>query len=211
MADLLTQDLAPRRQALLEHPLWTGLHTGATTRAQMARFAVQDAWLIRQIAWLDGTLIARAPDAECADLLIAKLVPKSGAVETLIPFGEAFGATRADMEAPVPLAGCAALTSLFAYQLVRGSFVEALATLAASETIFLEICGRIEAPLRERYGLSPAALRFVSGHDVLEPTERATAALLSRLVRTDDDRQAVTSALALLYDTEKLFYDTVIA
>lgn len=209
VADLLTEDLTPRRQALLEHRLWTGVADGTTTRAQLARFCVQDAWLIRQIAWLDGTLIARAPTSEAADLLCAKLAPKSGAVEVLVAFGEAFGATRAQIEAPVPLAGCAALTSLFTYQLVRGSFLEAFATLAASETIFLEICGRIEAPLRDRYGLTQTQLAFVSCHDALEPAERESGALISRLVRTDDDRRAVTGALALLYDTERLFYDTV--
>ena len=46
----------------------------------------------------------------------------------------ALGATRAEIEAPTPIAGCAALTSLFVYQLMRGTFAEAFATLAASET-----------------------------------------------------------------------------
>lgn len=210
LEDLLTEDLGPRRRALLEHPLWTGVLAGTVTRAQLARFAVQDAWLIRQIAWLDGTLIARAPTLEAADLLVAKLTPKSGALDGLVAFGEAFGATRAEIEAPVPIAGCAALTSLFVYQLMRGTFAEAFATLAASETIFIEICGRIEAPLRDHYGLSPEALAFVSFHDLLDPIGRSGGALLSRLVRTEQERSAVTEAVALLYDTEKLFYDAIV-
>lgn len=210
-AELLTEDLTARRRALLEHPLWTGVQAGTVTRAQLARFAVQDAWLIRQIAWLDGTLIARAPNPEVADLLVAKLTPKSGALDGLTAFGEAFGATRAEIEDPAPIAGCAALTSLFVYQLMRGTFAEAFATLAASETVFIEICGRIEGPLRDRYGLNPKALVFVSFHDALDPIGREGAALLARLVRTDDERRAVTAAVGLLYDTEKLFYDAVIA
>lgn len=210
-ASLLTQDLSPRRDLLLNHPLWTGVAAGTVTRAQLARFAVQDAWLIRQIAWLDGTLIARAPSPEVADLLVAKLAPKSGALDGLVRFGEAFGATRAEIEAPTPIAGCAALTSLFVYQLMRGSFAEAFATLAASETVFIEICGRIEAPLRDRYGLSPEALAFVSFHDVLDPIGREGTALLETLVHTPEDRAAVTQAIGLLYDTEKLFYDAIVA
>jgi len=178
---------------------------------RLALFAEQDAWLIRDIHRLDGQLVARAPTPEVADLLVRKLTPKAGAVDLLAQFGAAFGLPRARVLDPVPRAGCAALVSLFYFQLSRGTFVEALATLAASETIFLEICGRIEAPLRDRYGLSSDALAFVSFHDVLEETERETTEVLRELVTTDDEREVVTRAVELLYATEKLFYDTVLA
>lgn len=209
LAGLTTRNLRPKQEMLLEHPLWVGIETQATTREQLARFALQDSFLIREIYRLDSLLIAKAPNAEVADLLIAKLTPKKGALETLLRFGAEVGLTQNDFDRSEPLAPCLALTAQFYYHLARSSFSEAAACLGASETIFLEICGRIETPLR-RYGFSPEASEFFSFHETLELAERATTNMLRDLVVSAADREAVTRAAELCYDFEKLFYDAVL-
>ncbi len=209
LAGLTTRDLRPKQHALLNHPLWTGLGTQTTTREQLARFALQDRFLIREIHRLDGLAIAKAPTVAAADALIAKLTPKAGALDTLLRFGEAVGLTLEDFEHAVPLAPCLALTAQFYYHLARGSFAETVACTGASETIFLEICGRIGAPLR-RYGFSDDALEFFSFHEALEPAERATTDLLRPFVQTGAEREAVTRAAEGCYDFEKMFYDAVL-
>ena len=209
LSGLTTRDLRPRQEALLNHPLWTGLETQTTTREQLARFALQDSFLIREIHRLDGLAIAKAPTVAAADALITKLTPKAGALDTLLRFGEAVGLTAEDFERAEPLAPCLALTAQFYYHLARSSFAETVACLGASETIFLEICGRIDAPLR-RYGFSDHALEFFSFHEALESAERATTELLRPSVQTDAEREAVTRAAEVCYDFEKMFYDAVL-
>jgi thiaminase/transcriptional activator TenA len=203
--------LDKKRDELLNHPLWYGLISGTTSRAQLATFALQDAWLIGEIHRLDGLAIAKAPDAVSADYLIRKLTPKADALDSLKAFGKALALTDADFDSLEPLAGCTALTTQFYYQLARGSFVEVVAALSASETIFLEICGRIEQPLKEVYGFSDDELVFFSFHEVLEPAEHAINDLLAQLVTTEAERNAAFTALKLCYDCELLFYDTVLA
>lgn len=210
LAGLSTRDLRPKQEILLNHPLWTGVQTHTTTREQLARFALQDIFLIREIYRLDSLVIAKAPTAEAADALIAKLTPKSGAADTLLRFGEAVGLTPEDFTDAKPLAPCLALTTQFYYHLARSSFAETVACLGASETIFLEICGRIDAPLRQ-YGFTAEELEFFSFHEALEPAERATTEMLRPLVTTAEEREAVTRAAELCYDFEKMFYDAVLA
>lgn len=206
----LTEDLGPLRRSLVEHPLWTGLASGATTDGHLRTFAAQDAWLIREVHRLDGLAIARAPDPESADVLLRKLVPKAGATDLVVRFGEAVGLPAAACRDPEPLPGCAALVSSFYYHLARSSFVETIAAIGASETIFLEICGRWEDALLGR-GLSREAIAFFAFHDALEAAERDSTALVGRLIRSGADARAVTAAVKLTYGLEKLFYDTVLA
>ena len=209
LAGLSTRDLRPKQEALLNHPLWTGIYDQTTTHEQLARFALQDIFLIREIYRLDSLAIAKAPTTRAADALIAKLTPKSGAADTLLRFGQAVGLTATDFDNAKPLAACLALTAQFYYHLARSSFAEVVACLGASETIFLEICGRIDAPLR-RYGFTAEALEFFSFHEALEPAERATTEMLRPLVTTEAEKEAVTRAAELCYDFERLFYDAVL-
>lgn len=205
--------LRDKRTRLLEHPLWHGLENRQTSFAHLRTFTLQDAWLIREIHRLDGLAIAKAPDAASADYLINKLTPKQGARKSLQAFGEAIGLTSSQLVHPVPLAGCTALTTQFYYHLARSSFVEAIACIGTSETIFVEICGRIEQPLKENYGLSDETISFFSFHEDLEAPEAQMNALIERLVtesaKPDATRAAVFAAVNLCYDCEQLFYDTV--
>jgi len=205
--------LREKRRQLLNHPLWHGLDNQQTSLGHLRTFTLQDAWLIREVHRLDGLAIAKAPDADSADYLIHKLTPKQGALKSLQAFGRAIGVESAQLVNPVPLAGCTALTTQFYYHLVRSSFTEAIACIGASETIFVAICGRIEQPLKDHYGLSDEALTFFSFHENLETPEAHMNALIERLVTESVDpdaaRAAVFGAVNLCYDCEQLFYDTV--
>jgi len=205
--------LRKKRTYLLEHPLWHGLTNKQTSLGHLRTFTLQDAWLIREIHRLDGLAIAKAPHAASADYLINKLTPKQGALESLQAFGTAIGLEPAQLINPLPLAGCTALTTQFYYHLARSSFVETIACIGTSETIFVEICGHIEQPLKDNYGLSDDAITFFSFHENLEAPEAAMNALIEQLVtesaEPDAARAAVFAAVNLCYDCEKLFYDTV--
>jgi thiaminase/transcriptional activator TenA len=184
LAKVLSQDqheaLQVKRTRLLNHPLWQGLKNHQTSLGHLRTFALQDAWLICDIHRLDGLAIAKAPDADSAAYLINKLTPKQGALTSLQAFGTAIGLEPAQLINPTPLAGCAALTTQFYYHLARSSFVEAIACLGASETIFVEICGRIEQPLQDNYGLSTDASAFFSLHEQLEAPEAQMNTLIDR-------------------------------
>ena len=209
LAGLTTRDLRPQQEALLHHPLWAGLETRTTTREQLARFALQDVFLVREIYRLDSLAIAKAPTPEVADALIAKLTPKAGAEEILLRFGEGLGLTREDFDNAAPLAPCLALTAQFYYHLARSSFAETIACISASETIFLEICRRVDAPLR-RYGFAEGVIDFFSFHEGLEAAERHTTEMLRPFITTLEAREAVTRAAELCYGFEKMFYDAVL-
>ena len=217
LANVLSQQqqdaLRDKRTQLLEHPLWQGLDSQQTSLGHLRTFTLQDAWLIREIHRLDGLAIAKAPDAASADYLINKLTPKQGALESLQAFGTAVGLEPVQLVNPTPLAGCAALTTQFYYHLARSSFVETIACIGTSETIFVEICGRIEQPLKANYGLSDEAITFFSSHENLEAPEAQMNTLIERLVTESAEpeaaRAAVFAAVSLCYDCEQLFYDTV--
>jgi pyrroloquinoline-quinone synthase len=208
---LLTEDLQPLRQKLLYHPLWAGIEQGTTTREQLRRFALQDWWLVREAYRLDALAIASAPDLETQELLISKLQPKVGGQHHLWRFGAAFGLTRADFAAVEPLAGCMALTNFFYWMLAYGSPAEKLASVSASEDIFIQICLRIAPALQRNYGLSAEEIQFFTVHE--EIGERVTPvdeALLARY-QSLPERRLITRAVRLSHEFELLFYDTIMA
>src|SRR4051794_19574599 len=101
---VLTEDLEPLRQKLLNHPLWVGIEDGTLDVSRLRLFALQDWWLVREAYRLDALAVASAPDLETQELLLAKLLPKVGGYKLLWRFGEAVGLSRADFEAVEPLA-----------------------------------------------------------------------------------------------------------
>ena len=145
-AEFLTEDIEPLRQKLLYHPLWQGIEDGTLPVEKLKLFALQDWWLVREAYRLDGLAIAQATDLEAQELLISKLVPKVGGYHLLLDFGAAFGLSRADFDQVEPLAGCMALTNFFYWMLAYGSPGEKLASVGASEDIFVQICGRLAQP-----------------------------------------------------------------
>jgi pyrroloquinoline-quinone synthase len=208
---LLTEDLQPLRQKLLFHPLWAGIEKGTTTREQLRCFALQDWWLVRQAYRLDALAIAAATDLETQELLIAKLQAKASGDHSLFRFGAAFGLSRADFEAVEPLAGCMALTTFFYWMLAYGSPAEKLASVSASEDIFVQICTRIAPALMSNYGLSAIDAAFFTAHEGLgERISPVDQMLLSRY-QSPDERLLITRAVRLSHEFELLFYDTVVA
>ncbi|MEO7020876.1 MAG: iron-containing redox enzyme family protein [Ktedonobacteraceae bacterium] len=207
---LLTEDLQPLRQKLLDHPLWTGIEQGTVTREQLQRFALQDWWLVREAYRLDALGIAAATDLETQELLIAKLQPKVGGYHALFRFGAALGLARADFDAVEPLAGCMALTTFFYWMLAYGSPGEKLAAVSASEDIFIQICLRIVPALRRNYGLSADEVLFFTAHEQLgERVAPVDKTLLTRY-QAPTERRLITRAVRLSHEFELLFYDTVL-
>ena len=59
---ILTEDLEPLRQRLLNHPLWVGIESGTLERARLRLFALQDWWLVREAYRLDALAVAAASE-----------------------------------------------------------------------------------------------------------------------------------------------------
>jgi pyrroloquinoline-quinone synthase len=208
---LLTEDLQPLRQKLLNHPLWVGIEQGTVTREQLRRFALQDWWLVREAYRLDALAIAAATDLETQELLIAKLQPKVGGYHHLLRFGAALGLTRADFDAVEPLAGCMALTTFFYWMLAYGSPGERLAAVSASEDIFVQICLRVAPALMRNYGLNAEEVLFFTAHkEIGERVTPVDEALLARY-QSSVERHLITRAVRLSHEFELLFYDRVMA
>jgi thiaminase len=206
---ILTENLEPLRQRLLDHPLWKGIERGTLPRETLRIFALQDWWLVREAYRLDALAVVGMPDLEMQELLLAKLVPKIGAYELLLSFGEALGLTRADFDNVEPLGGCMALTNYFYWMLAYGSPPEKIAAVSASEDIFVQICARVGPALISNYGMSVEQVAFFTAHDEIgEKVTPVDTVLLARY-DTPEDRQCITRAARLSHEFELLFYDTV--
>jgi Putative transcription activator len=209
-ATLLTENLDSLRQKIVDHPLWTEIEQGRLPIERLRLFALQDAFLVKQMYRLDAMAIAGEDDIEAQLLLIQKLVPKVGGHDILMRFGEAVGLRREDFEEIEPLAGCMALLNYFCWMLSYGTHGERLAAISASEDIFIKICLRIAPSLIKHYGLTEEQVFFFSWQKGLE--EHVTPIDQQLLQRYNDpaDRIKITRAVRLSYEYELMFYDTIL-
>ncbi len=208
---MLTENLEPLRQRLLNHPLWKGIEQGTLSRETLRIFALQDWWLVREAYRLDALAVVGMPDLEMQELLLAKLVPKIGAYKLLLSFGEALGLTRADFDAVEPLAGCMALTNFFYWMLAYGSVPEKIAAVSASEDIFVQICARVGPALVSKYGMRAEQVAFFTAHDEIGAKVTPVDTLLLARYDTPEDRKRITRAVRLSHEFELLFYNTAMA
>jgi thiaminase/transcriptional activator TenA len=208
---ILTQDMQPLRQALLYHPLWTGIEDGSLPRERLRLFALQDWWLVREAYRLDALAVAAVSDLDVQELLLAKLLPKVGGYKLLLRFGAAFGLSRDDFDSVEPLAGCMALTNFFYWMLAYGSPEEKLASVSASEDIFIQICARVGPALQQKYGLSAEQVAFFTAHDELGTHVTPVDEVLLTRYDTPVERQRITRAVRLSHEFELLFYNTILA
>jgi pyrroloquinoline quinone (PQQ) biosynthesis protein C len=208
---LLTEDLKPLRQRLLDHQLWKGIEQRTLPRATLRIFALQYWWLVREAYRLDALAVVGMPDLEMQELLLAKLVPKIGAYKLLLRFGEALGLAQADFDAAQPLAGCMALTTFFYWMLAYGSAPEKIAAVSASEDIFVQICLRVGPALFSKYGMGAEQVAFFTAHDEIGEKVTPIDSLLLARYDTSEDRRRITRAVRLSHEFELLFYDTVMA
>lgn len=208
---ILTEDLTSLRQHLLYHPLWQRIEDGTLEIARLRLFALQDWWLVREAYRLDALAIATAPDLDVQELLLRKLLPKVGGYRLLLRFGEALGLTRNEFDAVEPLAGCMALTNFFYWMLAYGAPEEKLASVSASEDIFVQICLRVSPALMRNYGLNPQQIEFFSAHDTIgEQITPVDETLLARYA-APEQRRRITRAVRLSHEFELLFYDTILS
>ncbi|MEO8953111.1 MAG: iron-containing redox enzyme family protein [Ktedonobacteraceae bacterium] len=208
---ILTQDMQPLRQALLYHPLWTGIEDGSLPRERLCLFALQDWWLVREAYRLDALAVAAVSDLDVQELLLAKLLPKVGGYKLLLRFGAAFGLSRADFDSVEPLAGCMALTNFFYWMLAYGSPGEKLASVSASEDIFIQICARVGPALQQKYGLSVEQVAFFTAHDELGTHVTPVDEVLLTRYDTPVERERITRAVRLSHEFELMFYNTILA
>lgn len=218
LPDFLPEVLGPalqaRRRALYDHPLWRATEDGSASLTQLRTFALQDSWLVGHSRQLEALLIAHAPDEQARATLLTKQQPKAvfAAEGDIRHFGKGLGLSASDFDDVVPLPGCAALTTHFYYMLARHGFLGMLASISASESVFIAICQRITPALQRHYGLSDRQVAFFPLHDRLEEgVNVGEAELLARLCSTPEAREVVRLAATQTYAAEELFYDTVYA
>jgi thiaminase/transcriptional activator TenA len=207
---ILTENLEALRHKLLYHPLWQQIEQGTLPRERLRLFALQDWWLIRQAYRLDALSIAAATDLEAQELLIKKLIPKVGGLQSLLRFGEALGLQQQDFDEVQPIAGCMALTNYFYWMLAYGTPGEKLAAVSASEDIFIQICLRIAPAFSQHYGLTTQQTVFFSGHKEIEAHVAPIDQQLLRRYTDAEERRLITHAIRLSHEFELLFYDTIL-
>ena len=208
---IITSDITTLRERLLSHPLWQHIEDGTLPVERLRIFALQDWWLVREAYRLDALAIANTSDLDIQELLIKKLMPKIGGYRLLIRFGEALGLTQADFDTVEPLTGCMALTNFFYYMLAYGTPEEKLASVSASEDIFVQICARIAPALIQHYHLSKEQIEFFSAHDQIgQEVVPVDDALLARYT-TSEQQHRIRRAIRLSHEFELLFYDTVLS
>jgi pyrroloquinoline-quinone synthase len=207
--DILTENLAPLRQQLLYHPLWTGIEDGTLERERLGLFALQDWWLVQQAYRLDALAIAAMPDIELQELLAQKLLVKVGAHDLIIRFGNAVGVPSNNFADVEPLAGCMALTAYFYWMLAYGSPSEKLAAVSASEDIFIQICARVGPALMRNYGLSAEQVEFFTVHNEIGARVNPIDALMLSRYTSENERRLITRAVRLSHEFELMFYDTI--
>jgi len=212
LPEVLTEDLTGLRVDLLEHPLWRDVVQGKATLAHLRTFALQDHWLVQHALHLETLLIAHAPNEAARTILARKLEPKAvfTGAGSLIHFGTALGLSPDDFETVHPLPGCAALTASFYYALARDGFLGLLASITASESVFIAICDVAGPALREHYGFSEEQVAFFPLHDRLrEGVDIDEVRLLRDFTESRAARELVTRTVKRTYEFERLFYDTV--
>jgi thiaminase/transcriptional activator TenA len=208
---IITSDITQLRERLLHHVLWQRIEDGTLEVARIRLFALQDWWLVREAYRLDALAVAGVSDLEVQELLLRKLLPKVGGYKLLLRFGEAVGLSRADFDAVEPLSGCMALTNFFYWMLAYGSPGEKLASVSASEDIFIQICARVGPAFMRHYGLNASQVEFFSAHDAIGAhVTPVDAALLTRYSATNDERQRIVRAVCLSHEFEMMFYDTIL-
>jgi pyrroloquinoline-quinone synthase len=209
--NILTEDMAPLRQRLLHHALWERVEEGTLEVARLRLFALQDWWLVREAYRLDALAVAAVSDLEVQELLLRKLMPKIGGYKLLLRFGKALGLSPTDFDNVEPIAGCMALTNFFYWMLAYGSPGEKLASVSASEDIFVQICARVGPALVQHYGLSDAQVEFFSAHDEIGKRVIPVDETLLTRYATPNERRRITRAVRLSHEFELLFYDTILA
>ncbi|HCI79447.1 MAG TPA: hypothetical protein DHW02_07140 [Ktedonobacter sp.] len=208
---IITSDITSLRERLLSHPLWQQIEQGTLPIERLRIFALQDWWLVREAYRLDALAIANTSELDVQELLINKLTPKVGGYRLLLRFGEALGLSHTDFDHVEPLAGCMALTNFFYYMLAYGTPEEKLASVSASEDIFVQICARIAPALMQHYHLTKEQIEFFSAHDQIgQQVTPVDDALLARY-NTPEQQQRIRRAIRLSHEFELLFYDTVLA
>lgn len=208
---IITPDITSLREQLLSHPLWQQIEQGTLRIERLRIFALQDWWLVREAYRLDALAIANTSDLDVQELLINKLMPKVGGYRLLLRFGEALGLSQADFDNIQPLAGCMALTNFFFYMLSYGTPEEKLASVSASEDIFVQICARIAPALMRHYHLTKEQIEFFSAHDQIgQQVTPVDNALLSRYI-SPEQQQRIRRTIRLSHEFELMFYDTVLS
>ncbi len=208
---IVTDDIRNLRQQILHHPLWNGIEAGTLERSRLQLFALQDWWLVREAYRLDALAIAATGHLEVQELLISKLVPKIGGYKLLLRFGEALGLSGTDFDSVEPLSGCMALTNYFYWMLAYGKPGEKLASVSASEDIFVQICARIGPALQRNYGLSPEQVAFFTIHDDIgAKVTPVDEILLARYGASTAERKLIVRAIRLSHEYELMFYNTIL-
>lgn len=207
---ILPDAIQELRQRLLYHPLWQHIEDGTLERARLRIFALQDWWLVREAYRLDALAIVGTSDLDVQELLISKLTPKVGGYKLLLHFGEALGLSRADFDAVEPLPGCMSLTNYFFYTLAYGTPEEKLASVSASEDIFVQICARIGPALIKHYGLTQEQVMFFTAHDEIGAHVTPVDTTLLARYSAPDQQQRIVRSVRLSHEFELMFYDTVL-
>jgi pyrroloquinoline-quinone synthase len=217
------QDLVARiaaRRTFGGHPLWLEIADGKLSREQLKLFAVQFFLQVREFPRAVSAMHANCPfPKERIELAESIYEEETGRLsgcnkphpELFIRFGEAVGASRAELVEGRPLPGTRALIDWFELSTKQRSFIEAAAAInLAAEGQVPGAFGPMARRLQANYGLSREAVEFWDVHEVADAEHSEVGDNIVVRHATDAATQArVRDALQHSLDAWWQFFDGI--
>jgi len=136
----LWRAIVPVYDAILAHPLLTGLTDGSLSREQFQHYIVQDAIYLRDFARALSIAAARAPGIAALTMFAGHAMDTMGAEGALHDaLLTTFGLTRTEVEQTPPTPTTLAYTSYLLRMAFSGDYAQVLGTLLPCYWIYQEV------------------------------------------------------------------------
>ncbi len=177
------------------HPFVTAWTRGELTRPQMIAWTQQHWLFVMHFPRWIAALYARCPDQDTRDYLLENLTEEEGSVkhtDMLLTFGEACGATRAELTTARKLPTTRALTDWGDLLAATAPFGEAVAGITVgTEGPVPGFYGRVLPTLRQHYGFHEPDLINFTVHITADVDHGAKGfELAARYSRTLEEQDA---------------------
>ncbi len=203
---------AAERTNYKRHPFVTVWSRGELSREQMIQWTQQHWLFVMHFPRWVAALYARCPDADTRDYLAENLMEEEGGykhTDMLLTFGEACGATRAQLTSARKLPTTRALTDWGDLLSLTAPFHEAVAGVTVGiEGPVPGFYGRILPTLRSHYGFSEEQLINFTVHMTadVDHSEKGYE-LLERYCRTPAQQEAAIEAVRQAAEMYWLYHE----
>jgi pyrroloquinoline quinone (PQQ) biosynthesis protein C len=204
----IKKEMADLEDRIRHHPFIAGVEAGEAPREALTIFAGEQYHIIESDLRSVAQLISRHPSPLTHEFFWGTLQGEKAALDHILAFGRALGVDREDLSAREPAPEAHAYPAYMAWLGVYGSAGQAAAAFALNFDAWGANCGKMEAGLREHYGLSAGDLAFFElfSNPPADLAERAAEIVDQDLARGVPPKRIKQSA-RLLQGYELMFWD----